>query len=207
MEEIIVRPGTGFGKLELGMERGALEAGLDCRNITVYEFQAISGEPLTQVRYPRLLVTYRAGRAVELALLNAGEPLRARLGGLDLFGTDAEALLPALEKYGGFLCDGLDRELARTYEFPSLRLGLWREWVYHPKLLDEPWFRRELACDPDYRRYARFEEVLVWAEDFARPPMERRPVHTAGGRSVPAVPPPIREEVERIAEKYGLRRG
>ena len=91
-------------------------------------------------------------------------------------------------------------------------MELWRERVYHPKLLDRPEFQQLIAALPENLAYEQshgwyFAQIWVQTDDFrAEFPLEpgRAPYDGGPWRSAPPHGPVPPEQMARVAPKYGL---
>lgn len=206
-----VRPNEGMGPFTLGMTQAEAEDALN--KLNEEEHQAVEvwhrfggyGSPQT------FQLEYEDGRLSRIGL-DRCEDLKVLYRGLDLTGTHAEDLIPALAKETGYVCDCEDHELACTYEFPALGLELWRESAYHPKLLTYPEFQELIQALPENLEYEQdhgwcFAQVWVQTGSFrAQCPLEPGPAPYA--HPVKPTPPerePTAEEmIAFLHRKYGL---
>ncbi len=206
-----VRPNEGMGPFTLGMTQAEAEDAL--HKLNEEEHQAVEvwhrfggyGSPQT------FQLEYEDGKLSRIGL-DRCEDLKVLYRGLDLTGTHAEDLIPALAKETGYVCDCEDHELACTYEFPALGLELWRESAYHPKLLTYPEFQELIQALPENLEYEQdhgwcFAQVWVQTGSFrAQCPLEPGPAPYA--HPVKPTPPerePTAEEmIAFLHRKYGL---
>ncbi|HIZ93623.1 16S rRNA (cytosine(967)-C(5))-methyltransferase RsmB [Flavonifractor sp. An112] len=206
-----VRPNEGMGPFTLGMTQAEAEDALN--KLNEEEHQAVEvwhrfggyGSPQT------FQLEYEDGKLSRIGL-DRCEDLKVLYRGLDLMGTHAEDLIPALAKETGYVCDCEDHELACTYEFPALGLELWRESAYHPKLLAVPEFQEMIQALPENLEYEQdhgwcFAQVWVQTGFFrAQCPLEPGPAPYA--HPVKPTPPerePTAEEmIAFLHRKYGL---
>ena len=192
-----IRPREGFGPFRLGMTEE--EAEETCRRL---------GLPQAPQSF---YLEYRDGRLSRIGL-NADEDIRILYRGLELTRTHAEDVVAALSRESGLVCDCVDSELADTYDFPELGVELWRERVYHPKLLDRPEFQQLIAALPENLAYEQshgwyFAQIWVQTDDFrAEFPLEpcRAPYDGGPWRSAPPHGPVPPEQMALVAPKYGL---
>lgn len=195
METYEFYPRNGLGPFRLGM--------------TEEEAQAVQAA----VPHPFRL-EFLDGRLARIGLDEDPE-YRVLYRGVDLTRTHAEELIPALAQEGEVECDCEDPELAYTYRIPALGLELWRETVYHPKLLDNPEFRMLIEALPENLEYEQehgwwFLQVWVQSDDpRANFPLEPGRAPYSGGPYHPAPQNPARELtpelVDALAQKYGLQ--
>ena len=206
-----VRPNEGMGPFTLGMTQAEAEDALN--KLNEEEHQAVEvwhrfggyGSPQT------FQLEYEDGKLSRIGL-DRCEDLKVLYRGLDLMGTHAEDLIPALAKETGYVCDCEDHELACTYEFPALGLELWRESAYHPKLLAVPEFQEMIQALPENLEYEQdhgwcFAQVWVQTGSFrTQCPLEPGPAPYA--HPVKPTPPerePTAEEmIAFLHRKYGL---
>lgn len=147
MKEIVVIPNESVAEIRLGMTREQVEAIVAKLCAENGGADRIPDSEFNQTRMP--YVTYRLGRTgiyyyityldnkVAEITVNRGIEGQAiaTLYGVDLFFEKAQDVIAKLRSYGPCVCDCADPLLAYTYDFPTLGIGLWREMVYHPKLL------------------------------------------------------------------------
>ena len=206
-----VRPNEWMGPFTLGMTQAEAEEAL--QQLHEAEGQAVEvwrrfggyGDPVT------FQLEYEDGKLSRIGL-DRSQDLKVLYRGLDLTGTHAEDLIPALAKEDDYVCDCEDHELACTYEFPALGLELWRESAYHPKLLAVPEFQELIGELPENLEYEQdngwcFAQVWVQTGTFrAQYPLEPGPAPY--GRPVKPTPParePTAEEmIAFLHRKYGL---
>ena len=85
------------------------------------------------------------------------------LCGFDLFKTPADELIPALKDKSPCVCGTKDEELGYEYRFDALGLRFWREDTFHPKLLkDENYVREMAAVLEDQKRFRYFDTVTIY---------------------------------------------
>lgn len=159
MDALEIFPGQGLGPLRLGIPPEALEGTLTRLRIdwspapvSIWaERQAETDAPgLITGRYGDersfFLVQYQNGQAVEIGVDRLlDETLPVLWEGLPLFRLPAEEVVAALSRKSPVLCDHPDTDLGTDYRFPALGLRLWRERAFHPKLLQDPDYRRDMA--------------------------------------------------------------
>lgn len=107
---------------------------------------------------------YRDNRAVEISVDRlVRERMPVMLFGFDLFRTPADELIPALKEKAPCVCDTEDEDLGYEYRFDTLGLRFWREDVFHPKLLrDENYVREMEAVLEDQGRFRYFDTVTIY---------------------------------------------
>ena len=206
-----VRPNEGMGPFTLGMTQAEAEDALN--KLNEEEHQAVEvwhrfggyGSPQT------FQLEYEDGKLSRIGL-DRCEDLKVLYRGLDLTGTHAEDLIPALAKETGYVCDCEDHELACTYEFPALGLELWRESAYHPKLLTYPDFQELIQALPENLEYEQdhgwcFAQVWVQTRSFRdQYPLEPGPApYSHPVKPTPPEREPTAEEmIAFLHRKYGL---
>ena len=206
-----VRPNEGMGPFTLGMTQAEAEDALN--KLNEEEHQAVEvwhrfggyGSPQT------FQLEYEDGKLSRIGL-DRCEDLKVLYRGLDLTGTHAEDLIPALAKETGYVCDCEDHELACTYEFPALGLELWRESAYHPKLLAVPEFQELIQALPENLEYEQdhgwcFAQVWVQTGSFrAQCPLEpgTAPYAHPVKPTPPEREPTVEEMIAFLHRKYGL---
>ena len=107
---------------------------------------------------------YRDNRAAEISVDRlVREQMPVMLCGFDLFKTPADELIPALKEKSPCVCGTKDEELGYEYQFDALGLRFWREDTFHPKLLkDENYVREMAAVLEDQKRFRYFDTVTIY---------------------------------------------
>ena len=107
---------------------------------------------------------YRDNRAVEISVDRlVRERMPVMLFGFDLFMTPVDELIPVLKEKAPCVCDTEDEDLGYEYRFDTLGLRFWREEVFHPKLLrDENYVREMAAVLEDQKRFRYFDTVTIY---------------------------------------------
>lgn len=107
---------------------------------------------------------YRDNRSAEISADRlVRERMPVMLFGFDLFRTPADELIPALKGKAPCVCDTEDEELGYEYRFDALGLRFWRENAFHPKLLrDENYVREMAAVLEDQKRFRYFDTVTIY---------------------------------------------
>lgn len=177
MESIIVVPHESIGSLKLGMTHEQILAELQklisdlklpSRGKVNVSKDSYVYDGITTVRYMDgplfCMVGYKDGCAVEIAInADLREFVPVMLYDVDFFKTTAEEVVTVLKKLEpSFTCDFEDEQLATNFDFHQLGLRLWRESAFHPKLLkDEQYMKEmELVIEEEYR-YEYFELIAV----------------------------------------------
>lgn len=174
MNVLPVVPYIGIGPLKLGLTpeqildaihqvRSAFQLPGN-REIQVSEDREYDGFSL---RYQDesffFMVRYQNNRAVEVAVDDAlRERARITLYDLDVFQTPAEQCITFLKQFSPCSYDLDDEQLSTNYEFDDIGIRLWREHPFHPKLLSDESYMKEmsLVIDEMYR-YLYFEIIAV----------------------------------------------
>lgn len=77
-----------------------------------------------------------------------------QLYGVDLFENTAETVIAQLEKQSTCTWDSPDKDLSYFYTFHKIGFELWREGVFHPKLYNDPEYKKEFdAMCPENQEY------------------------------------------------------
>ena len=107
---------------------------------------------------------YRDNRAAEISVDRlVREQMPVMLCGFDLFKTPADELIPALKEKSPCVCGTKDEELGYEYRFDALGLRFWREDTFHPKLLKDENYVREMAgVLEDQKRFRYFDTVTIY---------------------------------------------
>lgn len=205
-----IRPKEGFGPFTLGMTEKEADTAKQQLEETEKAAEEV-GRLFGRYGAPESFqLEYQDGRLSRIGL-NRASDLRVLYQGMDLMRTHAEDLIPILARKADVRCDCEDPELGSTYEFPELGLELWREQVYHPKLLDRPAFQELIQTLPENLEYEQehgwcFEQVWVQSSDFREQyPLEPCPApYSCPVQPVPIHHEPTAEEVDAISKKYGL---
>lgn len=170
MKLVEVVPNKSIGPFELGMTQSEVE--------TI----------VTQLRQDQALPPVRAGSIPNLSFVDYQTSLNERyflsfweqivfsisitkvaattcnvmLLGVNLLQESVDTIIHKLKSYGSFACDYDDEKLANTYEFTSLGVALWREYVFHPSMAIEDWYK-QLPSDEQkwWQQYRFFDRVSV----------------------------------------------
>ena len=174
MTSLIVTPHRGIGPLRLGMNHHQILTAIYMLNhelhLPLSTNIAISKDfydELLGIRYLSncffFMVQYRNNRAVEIAVgCELSHYIPILLYDMDFFHTPALEMIEALKKLSPVTHDLEDEDLSYNYEFPKLGLRLWREDAFHPKLLKDAQYMKEmeLVMDEMYR-YQYFQLIAV----------------------------------------------
>ncbi|WIV11824.1 hypothetical protein [Proteiniborus sp. MB09-C3] len=147
MKTVIVYPHKGIGNILFGMTRKEVEEIL----LPAYCKEEPEGEGIL-VRYDDYHITYIEDIVSEIYMNNL-ENYKVMLNDIDLFNTKAEDIFDSLKKLSDYDCDCEDEYLSCTYYFKDLGMTLWRESAFHPKLLQEEWFKRLIAVQEENLEY------------------------------------------------------
>lgn len=109
------------------------------------------------------MVRYRNDQAVEIAVhYELREHAIITLYDMDVFQTSAEQLVTFLKKFSSCSYDLEDEQLSTNYEFHNIGVRLWREEPFHPRLLSDESYMKEMALVIDEMyRYLYFEIIAV----------------------------------------------
>lgn len=174
MKSLSVIPHVGIGPLRLGMSPEQILVAInqirsewslpDNREIQISKDME---DDTFSLRYLIgsifFMVRYRDDKAVEVAVDHElREYAIIMLYDMDVFRTLAEELVTSLKQYSSCSYDMEDEQLSTNYEFNDIGIRLWREESFHPKLLsDESYMKEmELVIDEMYR-YLYFEIIAV----------------------------------------------
>ena len=177
MREIIIEPHIGIGQLKLGMTSDELENALlqMKKQWSNSSDEAMQMERCAETDDPNLitgrymdndsffLVQYRNGKATEIGIQrDLSKVASIKLFGIDMFNTTAECIIDSLMKKDNVICNEKDLQLGTEYFFPEIGVRLWRERAFHPKLLNDQHYMKEMhSVLEDEYRYQYFELVTV----------------------------------------------
>lgn len=174
MKSLSVIPHVGIGPLKLGMHPNQIldalyqirfELSLPYnREIQISKDKEDDGFSLRYLDDSFFfMVRYRDNQAVEIAVnLVLREHAIIMLYDMDVFQTLAEQLVTSLKQFSFCSYDMEDEQLSTNYEFNDIGVRLWREHSFHPKLLSDESYIKEMALIIDEMyRYLYFEIVAV----------------------------------------------
>lgn len=182
MRKILVEPSVGIGNLKLGMTSTEFKNTLlqmrklwsnpndktpdICLRSELDDPHWITGRYSDEHSF--FLVQYYNDKAVEIGVNHElSQTIPIMLDDIDVFALPAEEIVCKLKQKSRVLCDLPDEQLATNYEFPELGIRLWRESAFHPKLLkDENWMKdMQLVLDEEYQ-YLYFGLVAVHSRNL-----------------------------------------
>ena len=150
LEILEVHPFEGCGKIKLGM--------------TIEEVEAVAHRPPGELRslehvYPhmnacdewydnmRYYVAYINGRVAEL-VVNGRDEVAPMLYGVAVLQEKAVDVIAKLRQHAPCIYDRPDIDLSYSYYFEDIGITLWREGVYHPKMMEDAEYRQnfETMC-------------------------------------------------------------
>ena len=148
MNVLNVVPEKGIGTLHLGDSKEEILCGLkalekefgfsDKVNMQVSQDLCENGYTRYISDYYFFMVRYEDERAVEIAVnRDISQKAEVILYDMEVFNMYAEELIGILSQKSTFTCDTEDKDLAYNYEFSSIGIRLWRDGVFHPKLLED----------------------------------------------------------------------
>lgn len=174
MKSLSVIPHVGIGPLRLGMSPKQILVAInqicsewslpDNREIQISKDIEDDGFSLRYlVGSLFFMVQYRDNRAVEVAVDHElKEYAIILLYDMDVFQILAEKLVASLKQYSSCYYDMEDEQLSTNYEFEDIGIRLWREQPFHPKLLSDESYMKEMALVIDEMyRYLYFEIIAV----------------------------------------------
>ncbi len=156
MKSLIVTPNKGIGSLKLGMSPEQI---LDAINQMISEFKISSKHDMQismdkeegsySLRYISdayfFMVRYQDNQAIEISVdRELSEQVKIILYDMDVFHTQVEQLVTFLKQYSDCSYDLEDEQLSTDYEFDNIGIRLWREEPFHPKLLANEAYRKEM---------------------------------------------------------------
>jgi len=174
LKSLSVIPHMGIGPLKLGMSPEQIIAAInqirsewalpDNRKIQISEDKEDDGFSLRYVHGSFFfMVRYRNNQAVEIAVDNElRNHIIITLYDMDVFQTPAEQLVLFLKQFGICSYDSDDEQLSWNYEFDNIGVRLWREHPFHPKLLSDESYMKEMeqVIDEMYQ-YLYFQIIAV----------------------------------------------
>ncbi len=176
LNDLRIEPHIGIGPIKIGMTKEKLEETLlnirFCYTPLDKSCFQISRDISSQnddytVRYQSsnlfIMVRYQKDRAAEISVdRGAAQHFPVILYDMEVFSTQVELLIEALTKYCPYECNHEDSLLSTEYLFPNLGIRLWREDVFHPKLLsDESYMRTMGQVIDDMYRYQFFDIITI----------------------------------------------
>ena len=174
MKLLSVIPHVGIGPLKLGMSPKQILDAInqirsdlslpDNREIQISQDNEDDGFSLRYIDDSFFfMVRYRDYQAVEVAVdYELREHTIIMLYNMDVFKTLAEQLVTSLKQFSSCSYDLEDEQLSTNYEFNDIGVRLWREQPFHPKLLSDESYMKEMALVIDEMyRYLYFEIIAV----------------------------------------------
>lgn len=148
LEVLEVHPFEGCGKIKLGM--------------TIEEVEAVANRVSGKLRsldhlFPhmdacdawyddmRYYVSYINGHVAEL-LVNGRDEVAPMLYGVAVLQEKVVDVIAKLRQHASCIYDSPDIDLGYSYYFEDIGISLWREGVYHPKLMEDADYRREFEA-------------------------------------------------------------
>ncbi len=174
MKSLSVIPHVGIGPLKLGMPPKQILDAINQIRFKWYlpdnwetQISENNEDDGFSLRYQNgsffFMVRYRDNRAVEVAVDHElREHAIIMLYDMDVFQTPAEQLIISLKQFSSCSYDMEDEQLSTNYEFNDIGVRLWREEPFHPKLLSDESYMKEMALFIDEMyRYLYFEIISV----------------------------------------------
>lgn len=177
MKPLIVIPNQGIGLLKLGMTPKEILSAIETEwseldaNTSIDISKDKNIEPsFTNIRYQKesqfFMVTYQNKKAVEISVDRISSGIRdVILYDTNVFNTEVEELVNYLKKFSNFSYDSDDVLLSYLYEFYDIGINLWREDVFHRKLLDDIEYINIMSkILDDMYRFLYFDMITVKSE-------------------------------------------
>ncbi|WP_426334023.1 hypothetical protein ACN9MH_03485 [Paenibacillus silvae] len=145
MKHLAVEPGQSIGDIRLGMTQKEVE-----------QTDTFTFDPK---------VEYDAQGKAQFIEFYESDEFKCILGELDLLGTEADTLIPQLDKIAPY--DREDPELGCSYQFDEIGLILWRPVPMTRADMQEPWFQ-EMPPEnqQDEMKHLCFSTVAVYAKGY-----------------------------------------
>ena len=169
-----VIPHEGIGPLKLGMSPQEILIALERLRTEWISQHAIdiskdsyTDGDLFTLRYQDgssfFMVQYKDNKSAEIAVDNEIRDIMiVDLFGMDVFKTTVESLVSNLKKYSICSYDEEDELLGTNYEFQDIGIRLWREEAFHPKLLSDKSYIREMGNTiAEMYQYQYFQIIAV----------------------------------------------
>ena len=182
MDLLPVIPHTGIGDLTLGMSPDTIRSTLQrmCkRNFPQEQTKPWTSKDLDTdgytIRYfndlALFIVRFCGERAVEISVNREIAPHACvALYGMDVFRTEAEALVNHMRRFSPCMHDIEDERLSYEYFFPDVDIRLWREMVFHGSLLLNKQYMSQMGhMIEEMRAYLYFDMVTVVEPTRAAP--------------------------------------
>jgi hypothetical protein len=200
LKTIVVYPHKGIGNILFGMSRYEVE------QILLPKYYAEETTPHgIFVRYIDFHITYQDNVVCEIGINNLNH-YKVIYNNIDLFHTKAEEIFDSLKKLSEYDCDCEDEYLSWTYYFKDLGMVLWRESVFHPKLLKEKWFQKRIDEQEENLEYEQrfwfFGQICLKNVSIPKEPMYKAKVYSETTNISPTIKPPTQEELKDIILKY-----
>jgi hypothetical protein len=173
MKSLSVIPHVGIGPLKLGMHPEQIldaiyqirsELSLpDNQDIQISKDKEDDGFSLRYLDGSFFfMVRYRDNRAVEVAVdYELREYAMIMIYDMDVFQTQAEQLVTSLKQFSFCSYDSEDEQLSTNYEFSDIGVRLWREEPFHPKLLSDESYVKEIALIIDEMYHYLYIEIIA----------------------------------------------
>lgn len=148
LEVLEVHPFEGCGKIKLGMTIEEVEAVAHCalddlRRLDDFYYHTEAYQAwYDNMRYR---VNYIDGRVAEL-LVNGRDEVAPMLYGVAVLQEKVVDVIAKLRQHASCIYDSPDIDLGYFYYFEAMGVTLWREGVYHPKLMEDADYRREFEA-------------------------------------------------------------
>ncbi len=173
MKSLSVIPHVGIDPLKLGMSPKQILDALyqirselslpDNRKIQIAKDKEDDGFSLRYLGDSFFfMVRYRDNRAVEVAVDHMlREHAIIMLYDMDVFQILAEQLVTSLKQFSSCFYDMEDEQLSTNYEFNDIGVRLWREEPFHPKLLSDESYMKEMALVIDEMYHYLYFEIIA----------------------------------------------
>lgn len=164
MDQLIIEPSKGIGKLRLGMTKDQVDV---CLQDYTEQYEITSAQnPLCFHMKGAIKACFQFeydnyGKVSFIQVSSAiKDVLHCLFQDLDVFETKAEELVARIDSFSRY--DRNDRELGWTYDFPELGLSFWRPNILREADLEEDWFQEmQPAIQEDEKRNLFFECVSI----------------------------------------------
>lgn len=177
MKEIIIEPHIGIGQLKLSMTPDELGTAFlrmrsswaESANGSVQIETSVETDDSNLItgRYADdksfFLVQYLNGQAIEISVHKMlAQIVPVKLFGVDIFNLKADQTVDWIKGKSDYTCDNEDEQLGTEYIFPEIGIRFWRERAFHPKLLENPIYMKEMkdVLEDEYQ-YQYFDLITV----------------------------------------------
>lgn len=163
MDKLIIEPGKGIGKLQLGMTKCEVE---ECLEFYTDKYEITQEQNPERFHMKGIKAFFQTeydceGKVAFIQVSSAiKDVLTCVFQDVDVFNTKAEELVEKIDRISNY--DRDHPELGWTYEYPELGLTFWRPNILMETDMEEDWFKEMLPeIQEDEKRNLYFECVSI----------------------------------------------